>query len=103
MGTIRDHRSAQGLEERSESDDVFSERNWSTLPVKRTAHSKNPTSLATKPFRLPGKLFGGSQSTDVSQKSGPAHRSSDSATEVVIPLRRTKLTLFEPSPPKLHG
>lgn len=103
MGATHDYRPAQGLEERSESDVVFSERNWSTLPVKRKAYSKNPASLATKPFRLPGKLFGGARSTDVSQKSGPAHRSSDSATEVVVPLRRTKLTLFEPSPPKLHG
>lgn len=100
IGATRAYGPAPGMEERSGADDVFSEQDWSTLPTKRTAYNKNPINTATKPFRLPGKLFGGSQSADASRKSGPAHRSSDSATEVVIPLRRTKLTLFEPSPPK---
>lgn len=99
-GVTRPARFENVVKERDVSDHV-AEEEWSTLPAKRTPHNRHSTTgIATKPFRLPGKLFGAPQGAQSTQPSRLADRSSDSATEVVVPLRRTKLTLFEPSPPK---
>lgn len=97
-------RYGNGMEERSRNSYANKEEEWSTLPLKRTSYNKNASAgIVTQPFRLPGRLFGASQVVQTGQAAqtpGLADRSSDSATEVVVPLRRTKLTLFEPSPPK---
>lgn len=101
IGSNRSYRTAN-TEAMPGNDNVPQDETWSTLPVRRTLYGKKSPTISTKAFQLPGTLFGVSKAADTSKTSGPAQGSSDSATEVVIPLRRSKLTLFHPSPPKRY-
>ncbi|KAJ9109128.1 hypothetical protein QFC21_000456 [Naganishia friedmannii] len=83
---------------------------WSTMSAKRKRGDNKETlsssSTHSQPFRLPDKFFDSSASTLTKRKThaAPSYRSNDSATEVVVvPLHRAKITLFQPSPPKLSA
>ncbi|KAJ9109713.1 hypothetical protein QFC19_001943 [Naganishia cerealis] len=91
------------LTDSSENEDVVAKNEeWSTIPTKRKRSYKETfSSTHSQPFRLPG-IFSDSSSVlkgKVNPRT-PSYRSNDSATEVVVPLRRPKITLFQPSPPK---
>lgn len=79
------------------------ELEWSTFPVRKASHGIRAPDVKTKAFRLPRKLFGSPDRAFKAETAETTQRSADSATEVVLPLRRSKLTLFQPSPPKLGG
>ncbi|GHJ85487.1 hypothetical protein NliqN6_1889 [Naganishia liquefaciens] len=76
--------------------------NWSTLPERKATNSR-AWGFKGKGFRLPPKLLGGLDRTTKADAVEPSQGSGDSATEIVLPLRRPKLTLFQPSPPKFAG
>ena len=75
---------------------------WSTLPGRKALYSATPRAKG-KEFHLPRKLFEAPDKVGKAETLETSQRSGDSATEVVLPLRRPKLTLFQPSPPKLGG
>lgn len=72
---------------------------WSTLPGRKKLYSAAPRTQ-TKAFHLPRKLFEAPDKVGKAETVGTSQRSGDSATEMVVPLRRPKLTLFQPSPPQ---